>query len=508
MGGPAGFAAPQVFREGVVAFEPLPIEPVEVSGLALDLDNYRVPVPSEDENAALNYLYAQEDVHGTAKLILQNGYFDNELPIVVRENGELVVLEGNRRVSALKVLEDPALIPDHEDAIRALLKRYETEAADLPSSIRVLVAPSREVARPHIARLHTGQSKKPWTPDQQGKFYYSLLGPTTTVADVRDMFPAARSRVVRLIKLAVMREFLSGVSFTDRSLHDYVVGDQLKMSVFEYAYKMPDVAAAIGVVFTDDGLLTPTTRTPKQIGASLSGAPLVAIEWLMTEFRAGRLNTRSPEFQKNSPGDPTPTAHDRLMGRLRHNRVPRPEDSPHPDGRVPDADPGDPDDDRSREPGERPRRDARGPNHPDTKDRLDLTGLDFHVHAPVNLQRRYQELRKLSLSQTPVASAMLLRAILESTIKFHFEGTPTPATGELNPCMSIVRAAYGQERSAAKAAINKISSADERTPGSVKWFNDVCHSADAVTTPTAVREAFSLIHPVLRLLLRPPAGGS
>jgi len=33
--------------------------------------------------------------------------------------------------------------------------------------------PSKSVAARHIARLHTTQSKKPWSRDQQATYYYS-----------------------------------------------------------------------------------------------------------------------------------------------------------------------------------------------------------------------------------------------------------------------------------------------------------------------------------------------
>ena len=102
---------------------------------------------------------------------------------------------------------------------------------------------------------------------------------------------------------------------------------------------------------------------------------------------------------------------------------------------------------------------------------------------------------------------MLLRAVLESTIKFHFEGTATPAHGQLKDCMAVVRKTYGKEPTA-REAINKIDSADATTAGSVRWFNDVTHSADAVPTPQTVRAAFRLLHPLLRLLLRPAAASS
>ena len=180
----------------------------------------------------------------------------------------------------------------------------------------------------------------------------------------------------------------------------------------------------------------------------------------------------------------------------------RTEDDPDP------VDPDDPVDDPDGAPDPRggPPPAPRGPNDPGTKDRLDLAGLEYSAHAPMSLQLRYHELRRLSLKDNPVATAMLLRAVVESTIKFHFEGTATPATGELGPCMALVKVTYGSGRSPVKSAISRVHSADVKTPGSVHWFNDVCHSSDAVTTADTVRDAFKLVHPLLRLLLRPPSG--
>lgn len=498
-----------------MSYVPLPIETVAVSDLALDLENYRIPVRQADENAALNYLYAEEEVFETARLILRDGYFDNEVPIVTLDDAGYVVLEGNRRVSALKVLQDPTLIPDHEHAVRALLNRYEIEADELPDEIRVLVAPTRAVAARHIARLHTSQSKKAWSRDQQATYYYSLLSPTTTVDDIRQAYPGVN--IPRFLRMAVMRRMLSGVRFRDRSLRGYVTSTDLKMSVFEYAYKNADIAAAIGVAFDRDGLLLPSGSTPERIGAALAGQNLNAIEYLMLQFRLGSLNTRSDEFRKETD------LHTQLVATLTGAVVARPAPGPNPvaadpptdgaedipaqdslgDDRSGSEDSGEPNPQASARPASSPR----GPNHPDTKDHLVLSGLDYGTHASANLQHRYHELRRLSLSATPVAAAMLLRAILESTIKFHFEGTLTPATGELKACMQVVKVAYGKARPL-QSAINKIDSADARTPGSVTWFNDIAHSADAVPTPEAVRQALQLLSPLLRHLLRPPETGS
>jgi hypothetical protein len=104
-----------------VSYTPLPIIEVDVDDLRLDLENYRIPLRPDDDLAALRYLFAAEEVLTLVKQLLRDGYFDNEVPIVVEESGEHVVLEGNRRVSALKAIRNPGLVPHHEAEVRALL---------------------------------------------------------------------------------------------------------------------------------------------------------------------------------------------------------------------------------------------------------------------------------------------------------------------------------------------------------------------------------------------------
>lgn len=284
-----------------MAYEQLPIVEADLEHLLLDLENYRIPTRRDDEAAALKYLFASEDVLGAARLILRDGYFDNEVPIAVSNSAETdgppyIILEGNRRVSALKALHDPTLVPGHENELRALLKRYAVEAENLPDRIRVIVAPDRATAAPHVARLHTGVPKRRWSRDQQATFYYSLLDDQTTVDDVKAQYPDVD--VIRFVKMAVMRRLLAAAPFSDHSLRQYAASDDLRMSVFEYAYRNKDVAAAIGAEFDKDGQLLPRSSTPEKIAAKFPKAELSALEYLVNEFRADRLNTRSPELRR------------------------------------------------------------------------------------------------------------------------------------------------------------------------------------------------------------------
>ncbi len=501
-----------------MVYEQLPIVDVDLDGLLLDLENYRIPTRRDDEEGALKYLFASEDVLGAARLILRDGYFDNEVPIVISastsgDGPPYTVLEGNRRVSALKSLRDPTIVPGHEAEIRALLKRYAVEAENLPERIRVIVAPDRATAAPHVARLHTGISKRRWSRDQQATFYYSLIDEQTTVDDVKAQYPDVE--VARFIRMAVMRRFLSAAPFSDHTLRQYAASDDLKMSAFEYAYRSKEIASAIGVEFDKDGMLLPRVSTPEKIAAKLTKEKLSALEYLVSEFRAGHLNTRSPDFKKSKQ------EYQSLVNRLNGVSLPAPPQpappnppaQPTPSGPSqggPSSVPGGPGTGGGgtgpTPPGSPGGTGSRGPNHPDTKDTLDLSGLDYE-NAPLNLKLRYFELRKISLSNLPIAAAILMRSVLEATIKVHFERSATPATGELNAVFKHVAQAYGQEKSL-KSGIGAIQSGNVHKHGSIRWFNLIAHSADALVRADDIRQAWKVVNPLLRRLLRPPSQAS
>lgn len=496
-----------------MTYEQLPMREVDLEDLLLDLDNYRIPTRRDDEAGALKYLFSSEDVLTAARLILRDGYFDNEVPIVIEAplasgKFQYTVLEGNRRVSALKALHDPTIVPGHETSVRTLLKRYAVEAENLPKRIRVIVAPNKATAAPHVARLHTGASKKRWSRDQQANFYYSLLDGQTTVDDVKAQYPDVE--VARFMKMAVMRRFLSSAPFSDHSLREYAGSADLAMSVFEYAYRNKDIAAAIGVAFDKDGLLVPPSLLPDKIAAQLPRAHLAALEYLIGEFRAERLNTRSPEFKQRSD------AHRMLLDRLLVGPTigsaplaPAPVVQPTPVSvstvagqATPSTTTGEGADGASPPTQSAVGPGSRGPNHPHTKDRLDLSGLDYES-AAINLKLRYFELRAISLSGFPVAAAMLLRSVLEATIKEHFDQTPTPATGLLSEVFKHVVATYGKDKSL-QSKINVIQSGNAQKRGSIQWFNLIAHSAGDTVKAEDVRDAWTTVNPLLKRLLRPP----
>lgn len=116
--------------------------------LKLDLRNPRSPDGAFDsEEDVLAYLVDHADVDELIQAILSSGWHDYESLIVLSD--ENVVLEGNRRLAALRILADPEL--------RARLKIELNEPvgpAALPDAVRIRRVASRRDARDYIGFKH------------------------------------------------------------------------------------------------------------------------------------------------------------------------------------------------------------------------------------------------------------------------------------------------------------------------------------------------------------------
>jgi hypothetical protein len=86
---------------------------IPVPSLQLDPSNPRIPErqtpPTQAELIA--ELVANDGVYELAKDITEVGYLPDSSLIAVYENGKHVVVEGNRRLTALKLLVSPTLAP-------------------------------------------------------------------------------------------------------------------------------------------------------------------------------------------------------------------------------------------------------------------------------------------------------------------------------------------------------------------------------------------------------------
>ncbi|MEU5334475.1 hypothetical protein AB0G51_14260 [Streptomyces asoensis] len=130
-----------------------------VTNLSLDRQNPRHDVPTPTTREAITALLAEDPEKwvNLAQDIAAEGLNPTELTIVVEEEGDMVVIEGNRRISALKALLDPGLVEDSgiRQQIGIIARRHRSA---IPRTVRCVVSPSREAARHWIVLRHTGEN--------------------------------------------------------------------------------------------------------------------------------------------------------------------------------------------------------------------------------------------------------------------------------------------------------------------------------------------------------------
>ena len=88
-----------------------PIEEYAIAELYLDQQNIRTPISDEDQNALIRDMFMNEYAFEIVRSFVQNDVFPDEFPICIKENGKRIIIEGNRRLAALKAINEPDIIP-------------------------------------------------------------------------------------------------------------------------------------------------------------------------------------------------------------------------------------------------------------------------------------------------------------------------------------------------------------------------------------------------------------
>jgi len=131
--------------------------------LKLDQENVRFGRDTaQNQKEAIELMMAdREDARKIAKLakhIATHGLDPTELQLVVPDtDGSYIVLEGNRRLTALKLLKKPDLCPV-ESLVKDFLNAYNLIKGNLPKEIICSIVPSREEGNMWVELKHTGQN--------------------------------------------------------------------------------------------------------------------------------------------------------------------------------------------------------------------------------------------------------------------------------------------------------------------------------------------------------------
>ncbi|MCY4083097.1 MAG: hypothetical protein OXF54_22845 [Caldilineaceae bacterium] len=131
---------------------------VPVQWLALDRLNPRLFLSAGDPNEVeiIARLYRSEDLSELLQSIAANGYLDIEPLVVLNEEENLTVLEGNRRLAAIRLFEEPDLSVQirRQTGLRVTIPSLPDEFRSTLQEVSVYRVESREDARAFIGFKH------------------------------------------------------------------------------------------------------------------------------------------------------------------------------------------------------------------------------------------------------------------------------------------------------------------------------------------------------------------
>ncbi len=171
--------------------------------LKLDTKNPRFAAYGTGRRAdkdVIGYLIEHADLKELVESIAANGYVDFEPLVVIDEDrdGTSTVIEGNRRVAAIRLLRDPDLAADLEVTVPPM----RSTVAPTLQRAKILKVESREEARQYIGFKHINGPHK-WDAFSKGTFaadwYRAERGGGTTIRDIARRLGDRHDTILRLV---------------------------------------------------------------------------------------------------------------------------------------------------------------------------------------------------------------------------------------------------------------------------------------------------------------------
>lgn len=179
------------------------LKEVPLGSLRLDRENPRIPEKNrrdrlEDLAVILEMGF---DAYPVAQSIAELGYFHAEPLIVIPSDKEAdvwIVVEGNRRLTALLGLASPAMraeFPDPEKWEALAQKR----SVSLEMLIPVVIHDTRQTTHSEIARVHI-VGKLQWRPLMQARYIAARVAEGRTLQEVADLIGIPKSKAADLYR--------------------------------------------------------------------------------------------------------------------------------------------------------------------------------------------------------------------------------------------------------------------------------------------------------------------
>lgn len=224
------------------------ISSITFSELHLDFENPRLPESLErTEVSIIDYIAKTTSIEDLMSAIAENGFFPGEPLVIVEDRpGFKVVIEGNRRLTAVILLHNPNRCSNPSKRMLEIASNAKNKPEFLPTVLR-----TREDSLPYLGFRHiTGI--QPWDPLAKARYLYKIYELSANQPDYKDRYfrvaqtIGSRSDYVKrsLDALAVYR-VIEEKSFFDIEQLDE---SSIKFAVLSTALADERIAKFVGII--------------------------------------------------------------------------------------------------------------------------------------------------------------------------------------------------------------------------------------------------------------------
>ena len=465
----------------------------KVSNLLLDYQNPRFSHKKEhlSQNELINEMVRKYDVYDLAKSIANDGYFPDKSLVAVRENDKLLVIEGNRRLSALKCLLNPSIIAGKEkdkfSKLNALIEKSYI------STVVVVIAPSREAANPIIFKEHTGNTAKPWSPIMQAEFYMLQINNGISIEELEQEYHRTKSEINKTLKLYYMYNIARNIVYDNKTIQEKVEDKQnFPASVLERIYDSNIMREFLGISFDSHG----NVKGEKDRDAFGKVYQRIITDIVNKKEHTRTLNEEK-DFKRYAAGleDLRP----QKKGKFTYDDFVQ----------------------------EEIKREEPEPNLTQVKRSVRKSagiipaGLPFALKGASNLHKNYEELRKLPIKIFANTTAVMLRTFLEKSLRMYLKKCnihriPIQEDGSIKN-KKISDASLGEildyliskevniiDDDNVKKTVKKFKSSGDPSV-SLSGLNAATHNEEFSLTETEVRNIWPNLEGLLKIILTEPS---
>lgn len=227
----------------------------KVSALKLDPHNPRIGQNQNlNQTQIVKFLIDNFKAYEPAKKIAREGYMVNESPIVTLESNKKIVVEGNRRVAALKIIENPSKFLSNVKAKTIEQLKIKNNIKN-GQKVTCIIAPNRIMTSAIIYTRHKGEVVQRWKSGDQYTFVANLhYDAGMSINDISEELSENRSDILKPLKAYNLwqdvKEAFKTEKNTDRDISDFDITN------LERFYDFKEGRELLGIEFTSDGAVS------------------------------------------------------------------------------------------------------------------------------------------------------------------------------------------------------------------------------------------------------------